>query len=220
MADFPSIIMSNSSVESKNENVGIQTTALNIDKEGFSRLYDLYVKTIYRFVYFKVNSREEAEDLTSETFLKAWDYISKPENSNKIRNIKAFLYQIASNLVIDFYRKKALLPLSLNSMVESMDVRDDRSLSHIDKFEKDVEVSELKKAFKNIPENYCDVIIWYYLEEFKISEISQILEKSEGTVRVLIHRALKSLKRELERIEKEKKQLIEGRENLQVNASA
>lgn len=176
--------------------------ALSIDKEAFGRLYDLYVKPIYRFVYFKVNSREEAEDLTSETFLKAWDYVSKPENSQKIRNAKAFFYQVASNLVTDFYRKKSLLPLSLDSLGKNGDIKDEKAEIGADKLIKDAEIAELKKAFRNIPHNYSDTIIWYYLEDLKISEIAEILKKSEGTVRVLIHRALKSLKKEMEKSRK------------------
>ncbi len=190
--------MYDSSVE-QNNGIEIHITPLSIDKEAFSRLYDLYVKPIYRFVFFKVNSHEEAEDLTSETFMKAWDYISKPENSQKIRNVKAFFYQVAGNLVIDFYRKKSLVPLSLDSLGENIDIKDEKDLIGADKMIKEAEIEELKQAFKNIPHNYSDTIIWYYLEDLKISEIAEILKKSEGTVRVLIHRALKALKKELEK---------------------
>ncbi len=190
--------MYNSSVN-QNKGMEIHITPLSIDKAAFGRLYDLYVKPIYRFVYLKVNSREEAEDLTSETFLKAWDYISKPENSQKIRNARAFFYQVASNLVIDFYRKKALIPLSLDAISENSDIKDEKELIGSDKMIKEAEMGELKRAFRNIPHNYSDTIIWYYLEDLKISEIAEVLKKSEGTVRVLIHRALKALKKELEK---------------------
>lgn len=190
--------MYNSSVD-QNKGIEIHITALSIDKEAFGRLYDLYVKPIYRFVYFKVNSREEAEDLTSETFLKAWDYVSRPENSQKIKNAKAYFYQVASNLIIDFYRKKSLLPVSLDSLGEKGDIKDEKSLIGAEKLIKEVEIAELKRAFRNIPHNYSDTIIWYYLEDLKISEIAEVLKKSEGTVRVLIHRALKALKKEMEK---------------------
>ncbi len=213
--------MYNSSID-RNKGIEIHITPLNIDKEAFGRLYDLYVKPIYRFVYLKVNSREEAEDLTSETFLKAWDYISKPENSQKIRNAKAFFYQVASNLVIDFYRKKAFLPVSLASLGENSEIKDEKELIGADKLIREAEIGELKRAFQNIPPNYSDTIIWYYLEDLKISEIAEVLKKSEGTVRVLIHRALKALKREMEKIEKEKKELvegIEGRETSQISSN-
>lgn len=194
----------------ENKEIEIRVTALNITSEVYSRLYDLHVKTIYRFIYFKVNSREEAEDLTSETFLKAWDYISKSNKANQVRNLRAFFYQVASNLVIDFYRKKAMFPVAMSSFESDMDVLDDKE-SYADKIEKDLEITEVRKALKKIPENYADIVIWYYLDDLKISEISQIIEKSEGAVRVLIHRSLKALKKELEKIEKEKKLLVETR---------
>jgi len=176
----------------------IHIKPLNINKESFSVLYDEHIKSIYRFIYFKVNSKEEAEDLASETFLKAWSYLSKIENSNKVHNFKAFLYQIANNLIIDFYRKKSLLPISLNDGEwEEANIPDIR-LSGLDQIKKEDDAAELKKAFKKIPENYSSVVIWYYLEELAIPEIAQILGKSEGTVRVTIHRALKALKKALE----------------------
>lgn len=171
---------------------------LNINKESFAALYDEHIKSIYRFVFFKVNSKEEAEDLASETFLKAWNYLSKAENANKIHNFKAFLYQIANNLVIDFYRKRSLLPITLNDGEwEDANVPDTEPIG-IDKIKKEDDVAQLKEAFKKIPENYSSVVIWYYLEELGIPEIAQILGKSEGTVRVTVHRALKALKKVLE----------------------
>jgi len=176
----------------------IHIKPLNINKESFAALYDEHIKSIYRFIYFKVSSKEEAEDLASETFLKAWNYLSKIDNSNKIHNFKAFLYQIANNLVIDFYRKRSLLPITLNDGEWEDANVPDTELTGIDKIKKEDDVAELKEAFKKIPENYSSVVIWYYLEELQIPEIAQILGKSEGTVRVTIHRALKSLKRVLE----------------------
>jgi len=207
-----SLITDKNTENTEKKEIEIRVTAMNITSEVYGRLYDLHVKPIYRFVYFKVNSREEAEDLTSETFLKAWDYISKSNKANQIRNLRAFFYQVASNLVVDFYRKKSLFPVPMGSLENNIEPLDDKETC-IEKMEKEVEISEVRQALKNIPENYGDIVIWYYLEDLKISEIAQIIEKTEGAVRVLIHRALKSLKRELEKIDKEKKLLIQNREN-------
>ncbi|MBU3924967.1 RNA polymerase sigma factor [Patescibacteria group bacterium] len=186
----------NSTIDSKKPEIHIRP--LNINKESFGALYDEHIKSIYRFIYFKVNSKEEAEDLASETFLKAWNYLSKAGNSNKIHNFKAFLYQIANNLVIDYYRKRSLLPTSLNDGEWEDANIPDGQLSGIEKIKKDDDAAELKKAFKKIPENYSTVVMWYYLEELGIPEIARIMGKSEGTVRVTIHRALKALKKVLE----------------------
>ena len=74
------------------------------DTEAFAEVYDFYLDRIFRFVYFKVNTKEEAQDLTSEVFLKVWRYIYNQKG--KIENMNAFLYQTARNTVSDFYRDK------------------------------------------------------------------------------------------------------------------
>ena len=82
----------------------------NKKRKIFSKIYDKYVERIYRFVFLKVSSREVAEDLTAETFLKAWEVYRKPQFSNpasQIENPQAFLYKIAKNLIIDHYRQKS-----------------------------------------------------------------------------------------------------------------
>src|SRR3989344_7851579 len=72
-------------------------------KETFSKIYDQWVGKIYRFVFLKVNSEAMAQDITSETFTRCWECF---KNGDTINNPSAFLYQIARNLVVDFYRQK------------------------------------------------------------------------------------------------------------------
>ena len=72
-------------------------------KEQYSKIYDQYINKIYRFVFLKVNSKEVAEDLTTEVFVRCWD---KYRIGEEFENIQAFLYQVARNLVIDHYRIK------------------------------------------------------------------------------------------------------------------
>ena len=72
-------------------------------KETFSQIYDQWIEKIFRFVFLKVNSEEVAQDLTSETFTRCWECF---KNGDKIDNPSAFLYQIARNLVVDFYRQE------------------------------------------------------------------------------------------------------------------
>ncbi|MBU1131828.1 hypothetical protein KKC32_01060, partial [Patescibacteria group bacterium] len=77
----------------------------NKDANAYGQLYDYYVDRIFRFILFKVATTEEAEDLTSEVFLKTWEYINN--TGKKIKNLNALLYKIARNKVIDYYRTKA-----------------------------------------------------------------------------------------------------------------
>jgi len=163
----------------------------NLVKE-FGKIYDKHVDKIYRFVYFKVNSTEIAEDLTSEVFLRGWQ--SFKEKGSKIENVTAFLYQIARNLVTDHYREKAQAVLV---STDSAPVIPDLGINLEQKAMINSDIDRIKAVLTNIKDEYREIIIWYYMDEFTVPEIAKILNKSEDTVRVTIHRALKVLKSEL-----------------------
>ena len=160
-------------------------------KKLFNKTYNQHVEKIYRFIFLKVGSQEVAQDLTSEVFLKFWQKLNS--KNSEVENPKAFLYQIAKNLVIDHYREKNQARLV---SVEKLTIND----PNID-LEKDAyltsEMREVQKALSNLKEDYQDVIIWYYLDELSISEIAEILQRSENAVRLMIHRALKILRKNL-----------------------
>ena len=72
----------------------------------FGELYDRYIDRIYKFIYLKTSDREIAEDITSDVFMKAMNSLSSLEVDKKDLNFKSWLYTIANNKVIDFYRTK------------------------------------------------------------------------------------------------------------------
>jgi len=76
----------------------------NKDRQAFVKAYDLYVDQIYRFIYFKVGNKEEAEDLSSAVFLKIWSYLQE-NNIIDSKTLRSLLYKIARNIIIDHYRK-------------------------------------------------------------------------------------------------------------------
>ncbi len=76
------------------------------DKAAFIKAYDLHSDDIYRFIFFKVGRKEEAEDLTSLVFLKAWDHIQNNQLKD-FKSLKALFYKISRNAVIDHYRKQS-----------------------------------------------------------------------------------------------------------------
>lgn len=159
-------------------------------KIKFARIYDQYVEKIYRFIFIKVSSYEVAQDLTSETFLKAWRVYK--ENNTEIKSISGFLYKIARNLVIDYYRqKKQHQSVSLET-IEHLDIKS--SHNPLASFIFDQELKRIYQAIKKIKPEYQEVIIWYYLDELSVKEIAKILDKSENAIRLLIHRGLKELR--------------------------
>ena len=164
----------------------------NGDNDAFGELYDFYAPRVYRFVRLKVDSQETAQDVTSEAFLRIWQYL---QEQRKIRErFQALLYKIVRNLVIDFYRTKSVREILLEDNLEEFaGVGEEETSDEL--VIRQEEMGEVRKALIQIHPNYQDVIVWYYLDELTIPEIAEILEKNEGTVRVLIHRAVRSLRK-------------------------
>ncbi len=163
------------------------------EREGFAEIYDFYAVKIYRFIYLKVSRKEDAQDLTSEVFLKSWRYL----NEKKIDNLKSLLYQTARNLVIDFYRQNKGERRKSVSLEEVQNTLIDKKNNLLKKADLNLEIERVKKSLSRIKSDYQEVIILRYIEEFSFREIAGILGKSEGSVRVLSHRALKALREEM-----------------------
>lgn len=157
------------------------------DPEAFAALYDLYIKRIYRFVYFKVSSHEEAEDVTSDVFLKAWNYL---QEHSEVKSFSGLLYRIARNSIIDLYRAKAAKPEA--RLNEEFEVSDGGSW-YVDVNDR-VEVQRVLAALNKLKQEYKEVITLKYIDELDIDEIVEITGKGKIAIRVTLHRALKKLK--------------------------
>lgn len=161
----------------------------NQDSEAYGQFYDLYVTRIYRFVYFKVNSTADAQDITSEVFLKLWQFVKEGKN---IRNLNALVYMIARNSVIDFYRQKAGQVEEAISEDHDNIADDEKDLLRQQIM--DSELNAVLKGMDHLKDEYKEIIVLKYLDELSPKEIAQVLNKSNGAVRVLLHRAVKALK--------------------------
>jgi len=167
------------------------------DKQAFIKAYDLYLDDIYRFVFFKVGNREEAEDITSQVFLKSWDHIQNKALAD-YKTLKALFYKVARNLVIDSYREKSRKqvvsydsdPAFKNSVDDGRDVH--RQVETI------LDFGALEKKLNELKDEYREVIVLRFVNELSITEIAGALEKSKGNVRVLLYRAVKALKEMVE----------------------
>jgi len=163
------------------------------DRDAFVKAYDLYVKQIYRFIFFKVNSREEAEDLTSLVFLKSWDHVQN-KNLADFKTLKALLYKVARNTVIDHYRKSSQkFNVEIGNESDALELADESQNPHKE-IEAADEFSALAKKILGLKDEYREVITLRYIDELSIKEIADIINKSRGNTRVLIYRALNALR--------------------------
>ena len=158
----------------------------------FEATFTEFASDIFRYIYFKVSEYELAQDLTEEAFVRYWKRL---QEGKVIDNHKALLYFIAKGLVVDHYRTKK------NSKKQSLEKVDERLLVMSDDVEETIEQKqELEQVFakiKKLKKDYQDVLFLHYVEDLSIKEIAFIQKKQENAVRVLLHRALKELKKKL-----------------------
>ncbi|MEK7131139.1 MAG: RNA polymerase sigma factor [Patescibacteria group bacterium] len=166
------------------------------DPEAFTKLYDIYAKRIYSFVFFKVSNREEAEDITSEVFLKAWRYINEKK---KIESFSGLLYRLARNCVIDLYRSRAShkeafsIDAGIGIGIEIGDAgkwKENLGEELVNK----LEMQKIVQALQKMKQEYREVVTLRYVDELEVSEIAEITGKGHIAIRVTLHRGLKKLK--------------------------
>ena len=158
----------------------------SLSEKKFIEAYDAYCEDIFRFCFFKTKDRELAKDLMQESFLKTWGYM---KDGRPIENIRAFLYRIAGNLVIDWYRKR---------QHESLDNLREEGFDPADKTMRTDQAAEISMALKvldRLPPQDREIIVWRYVDDFSLDEIADMLKKKKGTVSVAVHRAYDRLKR-------------------------
>lgn len=165
--------------------------AIKGEASAFGLLYDKYQPQIYRFIYLRVGHREEAEDLTHQVFLKTWGNISRYDFRGF--PFSSWLYQIARNQVIDYYRTKKV-NITLESIVELK--IENPSYSSVMDDNSDIE--KVKKAIYQLNPQQQDVIILRFIEDFSLQETASVLDKTETAVKLLQHRAIKNLKKILD----------------------
>jgi len=169
------------------------------DPKSFARLFDKYYSSILSYAYHRTFNDEMAKDITSETFLKAFNHINRFIWRNG--GFGAWLFKIATNEINMYFRKKKYLPVSLNYLQEQfgLDIIDLSSLES----EKILAVINektyedfvfLQSKIKDLPVKYQEVLTLKYFENKSIKEISEILDKNEGTVKSLLSRGINKLK--------------------------
>ncbi|MBU0648652.1 sigma-70 family RNA polymerase sigma factor [Patescibacteria group bacterium] len=161
------------------------------DAQAFAEIYDYYIEKIHRFIFFKVASEQEAEDLSSEVFLKAWNYLSSDKG---VKSMGALLYTIARNSVIDHWRGKKI-ELDLEQAFLKDELLEPAAISEL---EQDADMTRVYKALAKLKDEYREVIVMRYLDQMDVGEISNILQKNKNNIRVLLHRSLTALRQTLE----------------------
>lgn len=170
------------------------------DPEVFGKLYDQYYSRIFNYVLRRVANIEIAQDITSEAFFKAL----KNLRQFHWRNVpfSSWLYRIATNQIIDYFRGGKQEMFSLEEIPDSITPSNPLIESEVLEAKEELRRHEdfllLHENISKLPIKYQEVITLRFFENKQIKEIAQILGKREGTVKSLLHRGLKKLKELME----------------------
>lgn len=167
----------------------------------FGQLYDRYAPRIYRFIFLKTGNKNDTEDLTHEVFLAAWRTI-KTYNAHEHIPFTSWLYRIARNRVIDYYRttkKNISLDeiLQGNTLPAELVSATDHSITNA--LHTKFEMQTIINALGRLNDNQHNVLIMRYIEDLSPEEIGNAIGKTAGAVRLIQHRALKQLKTIIEK---------------------
>jgi RNA polymerase sigma-70 factor (ECF subfamily) len=158
------------------------------DGEAFGQLYDRYVDTVYRFIYYRVNDRALAEDFTSETFLRALRRISTI--SYQGRDIGAWFVTIARNIVLDHMKSaRHRLEITTADTIEG----NDREPSPEAAVLESLASAQLMAAVKQLGEEQRECVMLRFIQGFSVSETATVMGKNDGAIKALQHRAVRKL---------------------------
>ncbi len=165
------------------------------DGSAFEELVDLFQEAIFRMVYYRTRSRMDAEDLTQEIFIRAFENLSKLRDLERFRT---WLFRMAINRVRDFYRKKRVLGFfrtvedDTDADLADVKIQDDPgALDHIIR----QEFWQQVKSFSNMLSRLeREVFFLRFMDHLNIREIAQVMDKNESTVKTHLYRGLKKFK--------------------------
>lgn len=183
----------------KREDAALVKKAKEGDGKAYDELIILYKDAVQGVIYRMVRNKQEAEDLTQEAFIKAYNSIN---SFNEEYAFSTWLFKIATNNCIDYFRKRKLKTQSMDQTVRYKD--DEIRQEYPDtegRADKELLASEktrlIKKAIDDLPEKYKTAIILRHTEEKSYEEIAEILDLPLGTIKARIFRAREMLKKSL-----------------------
>lgn len=161
------------------------------DETALAHIYDTYAPAIYRYVYRRTGHADTAEEITAETFHRF--LVALKQGGGPTDYLSAWLYRVAHNLIVDFYRRQPVQePATLEGVVL---VDGDQGVEHL---ERQTRVEQARAALRQLTPLQQQVITLRFLEEMSNEEVARVVERTEGAVKALQHRALNSLRRLLE----------------------
>ena len=167
-----------------------QTDAVKaaLDAE-FSELYRAHLRDVYSYLYYRLGNHHDAEDLTEQTFLKAYRHFERAQRESDGRPLRPWLIRIAHNLAANLYRdrsRRPQSPLDESAPLAALHTTEDL-VSGRD------ELAHVLEGVKLLPDDRREALIMRFALDMDNREIARALGRSDGATKVLIHRAIRQL---------------------------
>lgn len=158
---------------------------------AYREVYSRYIKPLYAYVQRRVRNHHDAEDVTAEVFVQAFDHLDPKEPSSP--ELAKWLFTSARNATVNHARKrKFIATVSIEELPDAAEDADPAGAA----VESD-DVERLLAAIERLPEEQRRALVLRFVEELPHSEIAEILGRSETSARVLLHRTVAELRRRI-----------------------
>lgn len=182
--------------QKRQEERALVDRAIQRDQEAFGALYDMHVSRVYRHVYYMVGNAAEAEDLTAQAFLQAWAAIERYQ----IRGAPfvSWVMRIAHNLGVSHLRSR-----KPGTELPEILVDQSREGNPEEVLQRQAEGDRVREAILHLRDEHRRVIILRFVQDLDYREVAEIVGKSVPAVRVIQHRALNALRKQMRPSEQE-----------------
>lgn len=157
-------------------------------KRRFEKMYTTYADDIFRFLLAHTRDVELSEDITADSFAKAWEKLDTFDGKHE----RAWIYKIAQNKLADHWRKKKPLPLD-----DEIEIVDTGTKSNEEKVDAIFASEKIQTALAELPVVMRSVVVLRFMEGYSAKQTAEALNLTESNVRVVQYRALKKLKEDL-----------------------
>lgn len=158
------------------------------DSEAFAQIYDRYVDVVYRYVYYRIGDRTQAEDFTSETFVRALRRLDS--FTYRGRDLGAWLVTIARNIVFDHVKSSRYrLEVTTGEVDDSAQVQDGPESAVLARLES----QRLLRCVKRLGSEQQECIVLRFLQGLSVAETAEVMGKNDGAIKALQHRAVRRL---------------------------
>ncbi|MBN2585299.1 sigma-70 family RNA polymerase sigma factor [Patescibacteria group bacterium] len=164
------------------------------ETELFGRIFEQFSDKLFRHVAFRVKDRETAKDIVSEVFLGAWQSLPRYRHQEKAK-FSTWLFSIARRILADYYRKHQRTDRGKVALEDIAEILPDERALPEETASIQLASERVISAIQLLPLNMAEAVTLHYIDEMEYVEMAAITGKTEGNLRVLVHRGLQQLKK-------------------------